>query len=362
MVQPRPVTGASVGVFAELELPIVQAPMAGGPSTPALAVAVSEAGGLGFLAAGYLDRGRLREQIEATRERTSKPFGVNLFVGGGGPADTELVRRYAEVLAPVSGQAGVELGTPRFDDDGFDEKLGLVLELGIRVVSFTFGLPPGAAVRRLRDAGSEVWATVTSPDEARAAAAHGADVLVVQGVEAGGHRGVFVDDDHASDLTLLSALQLIEREVDLPLVAAGGLATGAAVGAALVAGAVAAQIGTAYLRCPEAGTAEVHRRAVATEGPTVLTRAFSGRTARGVENRFTRDHSRHAPRAYPEVHHLTTPLRAHGRTVGDPDLVNLWAGETHALATERSAGEITRAFAAEARAAIERSLERLRPG
>ncbi len=226
-------------------------------------------------------------------------------------------------------------------------------------MSFTFGLPPVDAVRRLAAAGSEVWITVTSPDEALAAAELQPDALVVQGVEAGGHRGVVVDDDEASDLTLLAALQLVGAVVDVPLVATGGLMTGAAIAAVLVAGAAAAQLGTAYLRCPEAGTSDVQRAATATTTRTVLTRAFSGRLARGMENRFHRDHAATAPRAYPEVNHLTAPLRAHGRAVGDADVVNLWAGQAHLLAEERPAGELTLALAAEARRAIALAASRL---
>src|SRR5829696_8663758 len=229
-------------ILQRLSLPIVQAPMAGGPSTPALAAAVSEAGGLGFLGAGYLTVQRLREDIAATRALTGRPFGVNLFVGGGAPADPALVEAYARRLAEESERTGVALGTPRFDDDAFGAKVDALVEERVALVSFTFGLPPREAAARLRAAGSELWVTVTSPDEARQAAALAPDALIVQGVEAGGHRGVFVDDDRASDLTLLSALQLIGAAVDVPLVAAGGLASGAAVGAALVAGAAAAQV------------------------------------------------------------------------------------------------------------------------
>jgi nitronate monooxygenase len=163
---------------------------------------------------------------------------------------------------------------------------------------------------------------------------------------------VFVDDDEQSDLTLLAALQLIRARVDLPLVAAGSIMTGAALGAVLVAGAAAGQVGTAYLCSAEAATADAQRAATTSEARTVLTRAFSGRTARGITNRWHREHGDAAPRAYPEIHHLTSPLRARGRATGDPDLINLWAGQAHTLAQARSAGDITREFAADARAAI----------
>jgi nitronate monooxygenase len=179
----------------------------------------------------------------------------------------------------------------------------------------------------LHDAGSEVWVTVTSAAEADLAAAAGADALVVQGAEAGGHRGGFHDTDEA--IGLLPLLQLISGRTELPLVAAGGLATGAAVAAALAAGARAAALGSAFLRCPEAGTSPVHREALRSGAPTALTRAFTGRLARGIRNRFLEEHTAEAPSAYPEVHYLTAPLRQAGRTSGDADLVNLWAGQAY---------------------------------
>jgi nitronate monooxygenase len=344
-------------ILASLAVPIVQAPMAGGPSTPELAMAVDRAGGLGFLAAGYLTPDRLRQDIAAVREQVDR-FGVNVFVGGSTPASEGDVRQYAARLRAEAERAGVELGQPRFDDDHFEDKIELLTAEPVAVVSFTFGLPPARAIERLREAGSEVWLTVTSPAEARQAASLG-DALIVQGVEAGGHRGVFVDDDAQSQLTLLAALQLISAEFELPLIAAGSITSGAAVAAVLAAGASAAQIGTAYLRAVEAGTSEAQRAATATDAPTVLTRAFSGRTARGIANRFHNEHAADAPRAYPEVNYLTSPLRAHARSVGDADVINLWAGEAHSLAQALPAGEITRQLAADAREALAAAAARL---
>jgi nitronate monooxygenase len=338
-------------VLRGLSLPIVQAPMAGGPSTPALAVAADRAGALGFLAAGYLSPERLAQDISATRAHISR-FGVNVFVGGGEPADPGRVQEYAARLRGEAERAGVELGRPRFDDDEFAGKIEILRGEHVAVVSFTFGVPPARAIEALHAAGSEVWLTVTSPQEARRAADAGADALIVQGVEAGGHRGVFVDDDGQSELTLLAALQLVRADVDLPLVAAGSIMTGAAVAAVLVAGAGAAQIGTALLRAPEAGTSEAQRAVTATDAPTVLTRAFSGRTARGINNRWHEAHGAAAPRAYPEVHHLVSPLRAHGRAAGDAGLINLWAGQAHRLAGAQPAEEILRRLGADARAAL----------
>jgi nitronate monooxygenase len=350
-------------VLDGLSVPVVQAPMAGGPSTPELVAAVNRGGGLGFVAAGYLTPERLREQLHRTAALTARPFGVNLFVGSDAPGDADAVAAYGRRLGDMARRAGVELGEPRFDDDWFAEKAALLVDEsvpGLGVVSFTFGLPPVNVARALRAAGFELWMTVTSVDEALAAAAAGADALIVQGVEAGGHRGVFVDDDGQSDLTLLAALQLIAAAVSLPLVGAGAIMTGSALAAVLAAGATAGQLGTAYLRSAEAGTSGAQRDATAGTAATVLTRAFSGRTARGIVNRWHVEHGDAAPGAYPEVHHLTAALRAAGRSAGDPDLINPWAGEAHTLASSAPAEEITRRLGADVAAATAAAAARLR--
>ena len=336
--------------------------MAGGPSTPQLAAAVSEAGGMGFVAAGYRTPQALEEDLAATRALTARPFGVNLFAPSGTPADPEVVRMYAERLRPDAERAGVALGEPRFDDDAFDAKLSLLDARPVAAVSFTFGCPPPATVARLQAAGSSVWVTVSDVDEALEAVEAGADALVVQGVEAGGHRATFADRRDPPDYGLLALLQLVRARVGVPLVATGGIATGPAIAAVLSAGAAAAQLGTAFMRCPEAATSAVHRTALASAAPTRLTRAFSGRLARGIVNRLLEEHSAEAPIAYPEVHHLTTPLRAHGRRAGDPDLINLWAGQAHELAEEVPAAELVARLMAEAREALAGAQRRLGGG
>jgi nitronate monooxygenase len=342
-----------MSVLGALALPVVQAPMAGGPSTPQLAAAVSGAGGLGFVAAGYQAPAGLADAIAATRALTAAPIGVNVFAPTGAAADPAVVEDYINALRPEAERAGVPLGMPRFDDDAFDDKIALLAADPVAVVSFTFAAPAPDVVRRLQAAGSEVWVTVTTPDEAQAAAASGPDALLVQGGEAGGHRGAFADLPEPVDYGLIALLALVRARVpELPLVASGGIATGAAVGAVLVAGAAAAQLGTAYLRTPEAGTAPAYREALTTARPTAVTRAYSGRRGRGIVNRLLTEHDAHAPSAYPEIHHVTSPLRAFGRRTGDADLFNLWAGEAHELALEVPAAELTRRLAADAREAV----------
>jgi nitronate monooxygenase len=346
-------------ILDRLDLPIVQAPMAGGPSTPRLAAAVSEAGGMGFVAAGYLTPEALEEDIAATRALTGRPFGVNLFAPSGSPADPQVVRRYAEALRPEAERAGVALGEPRFDDDGFEAKLSLLCADPVAAVSFTFGCPPPATIARLGAAGSSVWLTVSDVAEALQAVDAGAEALVVQGLEAGGHRATFADRRDPPDYGLLALLQLVRARVQVPLVATGGIATGAGIAAVLSAGAAAAQLGTAFMRCPEAATSPAHRNALASPAPTRLTRAFSGRLARGIVNRLLEERGAEAPIAYPEVHHLTAPLRAYGRRAGDPDVINLWAGQAHELAEEVPAAELVARLMADAREALADAQRRL---
>ena len=341
-------------------VPIVQAPLAGGASTPALTAAVVRAGGFGFVAAGYRTPDALREDIRATRELAGAPFGVNVFVPGHAAARPSY-QRYIEALRDEAGRQGVALGEPRFEDDGWEAKLALLEDDPVAAVSFTFGCPPADVVARLQAAGSSVWVTVTDVAEAEGAAQAGADVLIVQGIEAGGHRASFVDAEGAGDYGLLALLQLVGAHVDLPLVGSGAIASGGALAAVLAAGAQAAQIGTAFMRCPEAGTAPAHRAALAADTPTSLTRAFTGRQARGIVNRFLREHSAGAPLAYPEIHHVTAPLRAAGRASGDADMINLWAGQAHELARDAPAAEVVAALAADARECLDaarRALDR----
>jgi nitronate monooxygenase len=242
-----------------------------------------------------------------------------VFVLDEQPVDENALAEYARELAPEG-----ELGEPRFDDDWLAEKLDVVFAGGVDVLSTTFGPPPAGVVAAAHAAGIDVWATVATSTDARLAVAAGTDVLVVQGLEAGGHRATF-DDGDDDDQPLLKLLEAMRREFSVPLVAAGGIADPMTAEAARAAGAAAVQAGTAFLLCPEAGTHPIHRAAIVRGGETAMTRAFTGRRARGIVNRFMRDHP-HAPSAYPQIHHLTAPLRAAARAVGDADRVNLWAG------------------------------------
>lgn len=327
-------------------VPVVGAPMAGGASTPELVAAVNTAGGMGFLAGGYKSADALASQIARTRGLTGRPFGVNLFVPGPDTADRARVQAYARGIAPEMDALGAAPGEPRWSDDDYPAKVDLLLTDPVPVVSFTFGVPDASEAAALKAAGSAVMVTVTTPDEARAAAQAGADALSVQGAEAGGHQGSF-DDTEERTLPLLDLLGQVRAAVDLPLVAAGGVGDAAAVRKVLSHGAVAAQVGTVLLRTDESGASATHKRALADEvfPGTAVTRAFSGRRARGLVNRFLSAHTSDAPAAYPQVHYLTGPMRAAAAEQGDTGRLHLWAGTAYRSAEERPAADVVRSLA-----------------
>lgn len=319
--------------------------MAGGPSTVQLAAAVCEAGGLGFLAGGYRPAEMLAREIAELRALTHQPFGVNVFVVPREPIDEHAVAGYVRSLRPHAERFGVAVGNAIYDDDDIAGKLAVLLDAAVPVVSFTFACPSPKTVQALQSVGSRVWVTVASVADAREALETGCDALVVQGLEAGGHRGAFHDDGGEGALGTVALVQAVAALASVPLIAAGGVATAADVRAVRAAGAAAAQAGTAFLLTPEAGTDPLHRTAVASDAPTALTRAFTGRTARGIENAFMRMHL-DAPAAYPHIHHATAPIRSAARAAGDPSMVSLWAGERHALARSVPAADVVRALAA----------------
>jgi nitronate monooxygenase len=340
-----------------LTTPIVQAPMAGGASCPQLAAAVLKAGGLAFLAAGYKTPEAMYEEIRQLRAVTDQPFGVNLFVPQRTPADSVLVAAYAEQLAGESEWYGTRLGDPEGSmDDAFDAKVAALVDDPVAVVSFTFGCPERAVLDAFAHAGTLTVVTVTNAAEAQVARLAGAHALCVQGTEAGGHAGGFRNEtaDDCGGRGLLTVLAEVREAVPLPLIAAGGLMRGGQITAVLAAGAAAAQLGTAFLVCPESGAHALHKRAVTHPvlSRTELTRAFTGRPARSLVNRFVREHGRYAPAAYPQVHHLTAPLRAAAAATGDPQGMALWAGQGFRLARELPAGELVGLLVEEATAAV----------
>ncbi|OBJ54750.1 2-nitropropane dioxygenase [Mycobacterium sp. 1423905.2] len=321
--------------------------MAGGPSTPELVAAVTNAGGLGFIAAGMLSAEDLADAITAARSMTLGPLGVNLFVPQQSVSTSEQLSAYAAVLAAEAEHYGVALGEPRSDYDEWAAKLDVVCDLRPEVVSFTFGSPTGEECRRLRGVGTMSVATVTTVREAVIALTRGVDALVAQGPEAGGHRATFDPLAAPSDDPLEDLVTALMACVDCPVVAAGGVGTPADVHRLRCAGATAVQVGTALLLSDEAGTNQVHRRAL--HDPrftrTVVTRAFTGRYARALRNRFIEQHDADAIFGFPEVAALTAPLQAAALKVGDPHGVALWAGAGFRHARGGAAADIVRGLA-----------------
>ena len=335
--------------FWDIMVPIVGAPMAGGPGTPALAAAVSNAGGLGFVAGGHLSAERFAEDIAAARAATTGPLGVNLFVPQPSVADWVQLDYYAEELEEIAEHYHVEVGHPQHgDDDDWEHRLEVVADVRPELVSFTFGVPPPDIIRRLGALGLLVMVTVTSSYEAGVAVAAGADSLVVQGPGAGGHRGTFAPDMEPGNESLHHLLTRIRSTHDVPLIAAGGLGTARDIAAVLHRGAVAAQVGTALLLADEAGTNAAHRTALKNPlfGTTVVTRAFSGRYARGLENDFTRTLDNVAPLGYPEVNQMTSPIREAAAAMEDPNGFPLWAGTSFQDARSGPAADIIAELAA----------------
>jgi nitronate monooxygenase len=330
--------------FWDITVPIVGAPMAGGPGTPALAAAVTNAGGLGFIPAGYISAERFADDVAAARKMTTGPLGVNLFVPQPSVADWVALDYYAEELENVAEHYQVEVGRPEFgDDDGWERKLEVVADVRPELVSFTFGVPPPDVIRRLGALGLLVMVTVTSTYEAGVAVAAGADSLVVQGPDAGGHRGTFAPDMEPGSESLHELIDRIHRaHRDIPIIAAGGLGTAEDVDGVLRRGAVAAQVGTALLLSNEAGTNKAYRTAMKNQlfAKTIVSRAFSGRYGRSLENEFIRMLDTVAPLGYPEVNQMTLPIREAAVEWEDPNGMPLWAGTSFREAHSAPAADI----------------------
>ncbi|QNE06837.1 NAD(P)H-dependent flavin oxidoreductase [Croceicoccus marinus] len=319
----------------KLTVPLIQAPMAG-VSTPSLAAAVSEAGGLGSIGIGATDAAGARAMIQESRGRTKRAFNVNLFVHGHARADPEREASWLEWLAPQFAEFGAEppasLRTiyKSFAED--PDMLSAILELAPPVVSFHFGLPSADTLSALRGRGIYLMATATSLDEARAIKSAGIDAIVAQGIEAGGHRGVF--DPAAPDdaLSTLALTRLLVRELGLPVIAAGGIMDGAGIAAALDLGAVAAQLGTAFIACPESAADDAYRAALRGPGAyhTILTSLISGRPARALANRFTalaNELGGRVPPDYPRAYDAGKALHAAATAKCEHGFGAQWAGQ-----------------------------------
>ncbi len=340
---------------------IIQAPMAGGGDTPELVAAVCEAGALGFVGAAYLSPEQMVEVSRAIRAKTARPFGINLF------APTPAPDRQADPAPALHRVAPfyAELGLPPPDlpartSSGFDAQLAAALESGASVFSFTFGIPPTKAIGAIKARGMFLIGTATTVEEALALERAGVDALVTQGSEAGGHRATFLTDVEPAMVGTIALVPQVVDAVSVPVIASGGIMDGRGIAAALALGASAVQMGTAFLTCAEAGVPDVYKEAILTarEHETRLTRAFSGRLARGIINRFmTEVEGSGAPNAilpFPLQNALTRPLRSAAAKQGRAEFLSLWAGQGVRLAQRQSAADLVARLASETEATLRR--------
>ena len=339
--------------------PIVQAPMAGGATTVELVSAVCEAGGAGFVAAAYSAPAQITEFCRAVRERTRRPFGVNLFAPSPTEPPPDDLRPALERIAPFHAELGIPPPSPpALAAESFDAQLDAVLGTGASFFSFTFGIPSSEALAAVRAAGMLVIGTATTVEEAVALEAAGVDAVVAQGSEAGAHRGTFAVPFEAAMVGTMALVPQVVRAVRIPVIASGGIMSGGGIAAALALGAGAVQMGTAFLTCHESGAPDSYKRAVVTarEHQTRVTRAFSGRPARGIVNRFMEHVEGVAGAILPDPlqNSLTRPLRTSAAKQDRAEFLSLWAGQGLRLARRESAAELMRRLAAESEEAIRR--------
>ena len=344
----------------EIQHPILQAPLAGGGDTPELVTAVSRAGGMGFIGAAYLSPDEIRDRARLVREKTSRPFGINLFAPTPLPPASEGWDAARERLAPYYSELGLAApASAAIRTYKFADQLRAALETGASAFSFTFGVLPPEAVTIIKAKEVFLLGTATTVEEALALEKSGVDAIVAQGSEAGGHRGTFSGDFTAGMIGTIALVPQVVDAVRLPVIASGGIMDGRGIAAALVLGAVAVQMGTAFLTCKESGVSEAYKQAItsAREDQTRITRAFSGRPARGIVNRFMTEMESSEEAAqqippFPVQNVLTRELRAAASKQGRAEFLSLWAGQGLRLAHRQSAAQLIARLVEETQAAI----------
>ncbi|MCM3725096.1 nitronate monooxygenase [Neobacillus cucumis] len=343
----------------KIKYPIIQAPMAGGITTSKLVAEVSNSGGLGMIGAGYMTPVQLREQVREIKELTSNPFGVNLFVPNEFKVTENEIKSANQFLNPIRQQLNLHLKDnfelPDFNNvfETFIEQIKVVMEEKVPICSFTFGIPTSEVIAELKQSNIILMGTATTVREAVKNEKAGIDIVVVQGCEAGGHRGSFIDGDQESLIGLISLIPQVVDNVSIPVVAAGGIMDGRGLMASVYLGAMGVQMGTAFLTCIESGAHKVYKEAIlnANEDQTVFTRSFSGKWARGIKNKFILEMQKHEPLFpdYPVQNTLTQDIRKTSAVQNNQDFMSLWSGQSPRLAKSQTVESLITNIIAEAK-------------
>lgn len=343
----------------KIQYPLFQAPMAGGPTTPDLVAAVSNAGGLGNLGAGYLTPDQLRSSIHEIRQRTDKPFGINLFVPEQPIESEEAISQMTDHLNIYRVELGIAQNPfiQKFSES-FEEQVQVLLEEKIPVFSFTFGIPPQDVINNMKQRGIVVIGTATTVEEAKQLEAAGVDAIVVQGSEAGGHRGTFLKNISGSQIGTMALVPQVVDHVSIPIIASGGIMDGRGLVASLTLGAAAVQMGTAFLACPESGTHPSYKQKILSENEdaTEITRIYSGKAARGIRTEFMNDMHNYTGTipAYPIQNAMTKDIRQAAAKANNLEYMSLWAGQGLRLANDDSAAAIVRKTMGQANVLVKR--------
>jgi nitronate monooxygenase len=344
----------------KVKFPIIQAPMAGGPTTPSLISTVSNAGGIGSLGAGYMDPDKLRTTIRDIKSKTDYPFSVNVFIPPIGQLNKNIDPKAKSLLNKFAEHVGITIDD--FEPEVknvLDKQIKILIEEQVPIVSFTFGVLPEKYIKALKQNGSTIIGTATSSAEAIELEKKGCDMLVAQGFEAGGHRGSFLHGDNAPLIGLFSLIQTMCNKVNVPVIASGGIVDGKGIAASLILGASAVQMGTAFLATDESGAADIWKEKLiqAQDSDSVLTKAFSGKFARGVKNEFIDviDPYVDSMPSYPILNSITKKIRSLATSQKDTSKMSLWAGQSSSLARRLSAEELLKILVAETNKALNKT-------